>query len=186
MECRVELPPPRAEPREARLRIEFATLYPGFPPGNWLSARELNDMVVAARLRAAGRAGATLRGRMLDARHFEFRGGTARQSARQTRVTDQQDRQLPESLWAAGASPDSPVRQVLLRHEYAAWYPMIPPGLWLPAHAVAGILGRPRPSPYGFQVPRRPLDPAHFGFRAGSTGAGPRRSHTRATDGWGR
>ena len=61
-------------PRECRLRPEFGTLYPGVPAGEWRPAAELLDSVIAARLRAGRRSGELLRGRLLDQRHFEFRG----------------------------------------------------------------------------------------------------------------
>jgi hypothetical protein len=59
--------------REARLRPEHATRYPGIEAGLWQSAAVLCDRV---------RAGGLLRGspigwrdRALPAEHFEFRGG---------------------------------------------------------------------------------------------------------------
>jgi hypothetical protein len=65
-------------PRECRLRPEFATLYPGVPAGQWKPAGELLDCVIAARLRAGRQSGELLRRVLLDERHFEFRGGTER------------------------------------------------------------------------------------------------------------
>jgi hypothetical protein len=61
--------------RQARLRPECATLYPGVPPGEWRPIGELLDCVAAARLRGGRRSGELLRGRPLDDRHFDFRGG---------------------------------------------------------------------------------------------------------------
>ncbi len=59
--------------REARLRPEHATRYPGIQAGEWESAAVLCDRVLA---------GGLLRGspmgwcdRVLAAEHFEFRGG---------------------------------------------------------------------------------------------------------------
>jgi hypothetical protein len=71
-----------SEKREARLRPEFAALYPGVAPDRWVGAQEMNDMVVAARLRAGRRSGELLAlgNRLLDPRHFEFRGGEAGRS----------------------------------------------------------------------------------------------------------
>jgi hypothetical protein len=63
------------ERREARLRPEFAHLYPGIAPDRWVSAHDMNDMVISARLQAGRRSGEILGSRLLDARHFEFRGG---------------------------------------------------------------------------------------------------------------
>lgn len=63
----------RTAAREARLRPECAPLYPGIPPGEWLSAAVLADRVLAGRL--LRRACKALQGRMLVEEHFEFRGG---------------------------------------------------------------------------------------------------------------
>jgi hypothetical protein len=61
--------------REARLKAEFAHLYPGLKPriwynAAWLSARQF------ARVPCDGRA-ASIEA-MLNEAHFEFRGGTRR------------------------------------------------------------------------------------------------------------
>jgi hypothetical protein len=61
--------------RQARLRPEYATLYPGVPADEWKPIGELIDCVASARLRSGRRSGELLRGRALDDRHFEFRGG---------------------------------------------------------------------------------------------------------------
>ena len=60
--------------REARLRPEFASLYPGIPPGEWYRAAQLADIVWAHRLER-GQASFQLRERVLSAEHFEFRRG---------------------------------------------------------------------------------------------------------------
>jgi hypothetical protein len=77
--------------RQARLRPEYAVLYPGIPAEEWKPIGELLDCVAAARLRAGRRSGELLRGRLLDDRHFDFRGGGERppgRSGTRTRVTD--------------------------------------------------------------------------------------------------
>ncbi len=61
--------------REARLKPEYTHLYPGLEPGvwyraAWLSARQF------ARQPCDGEASSIAR--MVDERHFEFRGGRAR------------------------------------------------------------------------------------------------------------
>lgn len=59
--------------REARLRPEFAVLYPYLTPGLWEPANVLADRVVGAILgRPDGRF--ISRERALDPEHFEFRG----------------------------------------------------------------------------------------------------------------
>jgi hypothetical protein len=61
------------EPREARLRPEFAALYPYLSPGVWLPAAVVSDHVIGAILgRPDGRF--MNRERALDPEHFEFRG----------------------------------------------------------------------------------------------------------------
>jgi hypothetical protein len=57
--------------RQARLKPEFAALYPGFEPGVWRPAAE-----AAAQLLAMMRsANAAFEERVMNERHFEFRGG---------------------------------------------------------------------------------------------------------------
>jgi hypothetical protein len=77
--------------RQARLRPEFADLYPGVPANEWRPIGELLDCVASARLRGGRRSGELLRGRPLDDRHFEFRGGGDRPPGRgigRSRATD--------------------------------------------------------------------------------------------------
>jgi hypothetical protein len=66
--------------RQARLRPEYAPLYPGVPADEWRPIGELLDCVASARLRSGRRSGELLRGRALDDRHFDFRGGGDRPS----------------------------------------------------------------------------------------------------------
>jgi hypothetical protein len=59
--------------REARLRPEFAHLYPGLTPGRWEPASRIAEAVLA-NLLLHEMGDAPLQGR-LDEAHFEFRGG---------------------------------------------------------------------------------------------------------------
>jgi hypothetical protein len=60
--------------REARLRPEFAHLYPGLAPGRWEPAARIAEAVLAnALLQQMGTAPPP--DRLLDEAHFEFRGG---------------------------------------------------------------------------------------------------------------
>jgi hypothetical protein len=59
--------------REARLRPEHATRYPGIPAGVWESASVLCDRVLAGGLLRG--APVDWRERVLPTEHFEFRGG---------------------------------------------------------------------------------------------------------------
>jgi hypothetical protein len=59
--------------REARLKHEFAHLYPPLTPGQWETAGQMADRMVAWLLRA-GR-GYLAPARALRSEHFDFRGG---------------------------------------------------------------------------------------------------------------
>jgi hypothetical protein len=62
--------------REARLRTEFAHLYPPLEAGRWESAALMADRLVAWLLRQPDR-GYIAPERVLRSEHFEFRGGTS-------------------------------------------------------------------------------------------------------------
>ena len=57
--------------REARLRPEFAELYPGIEPGVWHTAATLAEHLLARLMREGA---APLPPRVLHPAHFEFRG----------------------------------------------------------------------------------------------------------------
>lgn len=59
--------------REARLRSEFAYLYPGIQPGIWVPARLLVDREVVRQERRRRELPAGGRMRDLNDQHFEFR-----------------------------------------------------------------------------------------------------------------
>lgn len=64
---------PLGERREARLRPEHATRYPGIEANLWEPAAVLCDRVLAGGLLRGSPVG--WRDRVLPAEHFEFRGG---------------------------------------------------------------------------------------------------------------
>ena len=68
------MPSEPARPREARLRYQFAAMYPGIAPGVWTNAATMTDMVVVVRLRR-GEVAVLQRDRVLDPDHFIFRYG---------------------------------------------------------------------------------------------------------------
>lgn len=59
--------------REARLKPEFAPLYPGVEPGVWYTAATLAEHLLARFLRHE-ESSPSLPERILDDHHFEFRG----------------------------------------------------------------------------------------------------------------
>lgn len=59
--------------REARLRPEFADLYPELTPGQWEPAARIAEVVLARYLLQRMTDGTPERA--LDETHFEFRGG---------------------------------------------------------------------------------------------------------------
>jgi hypothetical protein len=59
--------------RQARLRPEFASIYPGLPAGEWTSARLLADRVLARVVDGEPPPDESLRQRVLPPEHFEFR-----------------------------------------------------------------------------------------------------------------
>ena len=85
----------RADVRQALLKSGFAHLYPGIPPGEWQPASVMADMVRA--LRTASRQGVSqVRDRVLDQRHFEFRGRLSaggQDDQKRTRLEDRRHRQ---------------------------------------------------------------------------------------------
>lgn len=61
--------------REARLRPEYASLYPGVQPGIWMAASAIGQQLLLWHLTAP----ATPQGeRLMEEEHFEFRGGLKR------------------------------------------------------------------------------------------------------------
>ena len=73
--------------REVRLKPEYAVLYPGLEPGVWVAAAMAAEHILA-RIRTLH--DPVLLGRVLDERHFEFRGGAdgLRPADARERLTD--------------------------------------------------------------------------------------------------
>lgn len=84
----------RADVRQALLKSGFAHLYPGIAPGEWQPAAVMVDQVLALRSGTLpARSGH--RDRVLDGRHFEFRGrlsAGALDDQRRSRLEDRQVR----------------------------------------------------------------------------------------------
>jgi hypothetical protein len=76
------------EVREARLRPEFAPLYPGVEPGAWQDAVALAEQILSEHLLRPS-PGYMLSDRILAEEHFEFRGDhRKRPRIARTRRTD--------------------------------------------------------------------------------------------------
>jgi hypothetical protein len=75
--------------REARLRPEFAALYPGLEPSDWQDAIDLAEQVLSEHLLRSS-PGYMLSERVLAKEHFESRGGDPARRPRiaRTRRTD--------------------------------------------------------------------------------------------------
>lgn len=88
----------RADVRQALLKSGSAHLYPGIPAGEWQPATVMADMVSA--LPSAPRSSQGSRERVLDERHFEFRGrlsAGALDDQRRSRLEERRDRRLPDT-----------------------------------------------------------------------------------------
>ncbi|MEP6574158.1 MAG: hypothetical protein ABJD11_15770 [Gemmatimonadota bacterium] len=75
--------------REARLRPQFARLYPSLRAGQWELAAEIGSRILMWQLQQFGPV--ALGERLLPESHFEFRGGEPRpaeEAPRKSRVTD--------------------------------------------------------------------------------------------------
>ena len=84
----------RADVRQALLKSGSAHLFPGIPPGEWRPAAVMVDMVLALPS-GPGHGSAHSRNRVLDERHFEFRGrlsAGAQDDQRRNRLEDRRDR----------------------------------------------------------------------------------------------
>ena len=75
--------------RQARLRPEYALLYPGLEPGVWEDADDLAEQLLTQHLLRPS-PGFMLSGRVLPVEHFEFRGGDSagRPRSARTRCSD--------------------------------------------------------------------------------------------------
>lgn len=84
----------RADVRQALLKSGAAHLYPGIPPGEWQPANVMVDLVLALR-NAVSHGASQPRHRVLDERHFEFRGrlsAGAQDDQRRSRLEDRKER----------------------------------------------------------------------------------------------
>jgi hypothetical protein len=87
--------------REARLKPDYAHLYPGIEPGTWEPAGELAERALTCRLLLPSD-GFALAARPLRCGHFEFRGGVGPRLARPHRLVE--DPRAPRARRAAGGA----------------------------------------------------------------------------------
>lgn len=84
----------RADVRQALLKSGFGHLYPGIPPGEWQPASVMVNLVLLSRSGVRTQV-AVDRDRVLDERHFQFRGlpsaGT-QDDQRRSRLEDRRKR----------------------------------------------------------------------------------------------
>lgn len=88
----------RADVRQALLKSGFSHLYPGIPPGEWHPASVMVDLVLAARPSSRHTPGVD-RERVLDERHFQFRGlpsAGSQDDQRRSRMEDRRQRRSGE------------------------------------------------------------------------------------------
>jgi len=64
--------------REARLREQFAELYPGIDPGGWIPVETLLRLVTDLIHRDQSKSGVINGPRLLRDEHFDFRGASVR------------------------------------------------------------------------------------------------------------
>lgn len=84
----------RADVRQALLKSGFSHLYPGIPTGEWHPAAVMVNLVLSVRS-GPSRVAALDRDRVLDERHFQFRGlpsAGSQDDQRRTRLEDRTQR----------------------------------------------------------------------------------------------
>jgi hypothetical protein len=157
--------------REARLRPEYAHLYPALEAGAWEPAVVLGRRLLVWSLIQPKpvRFGP----RLLRDSHFEFRGRAADGSA---------DPQAPGVAQLRRRGDRVAHRECRLRPEFASHYPHMPAGEWLSAdHAIALLLEQ-RGIDSVEELGERPLAPEHFEFRGGARRGERAALRTRAED----
>jgi hypothetical protein len=78
----------RARSRQARLRSEYASRYPKIAVATWYPVLTAVRKVKRQLLLGDPRSSPRSSGRILNDRHFEFRGGVARDASLRTRAGD--------------------------------------------------------------------------------------------------
>ena len=114
----------------------------------------------------------------LQRRYAPLRGN----SSSRDRTVIPEEREQREQRRAAVPKAPGWVREARLRSQFAAEYPGIVPGIWMPvAELSARLIERVRAARQEGRHTRT-FDPTHFEFRGGSQTPRPRASRTRSTD----
>ncbi|HWB43782.1 MAG TPA: hypothetical protein VG500_21145 [Gemmatimonadales bacterium] len=87
--------PAQARGREARLRSDFAYLYPGLNAGAWTPVEVLINRVVTLLYGDPGNSGRITGARLLREDHFEFRGSSPRPEGWPSGLTRMSDAAAP-------------------------------------------------------------------------------------------
>jgi hypothetical protein len=147
----------RPSMRQARLKPEFADLYPPLEADEWIPAAVASARMLLWQTRQPGATG--LAERTLDPQHFDFRGGPAAGESPRTAGTRFGDH---------GETGEPLRREARLRADFAHLYPSLPMDTWLGAAEVGALLLRWIAG--GGASPRlgaRLLPEEHFEFRGG-------------------
>ena len=147
----------RPSTRQARLRPEFAGLYPPLESGEWIPAAVASARMLLWQTRQPGATG--LAQRTLDPLHFEFRGGPEVEGSSRTAGTRFGDH---------GETGVPLRREARLKTAFAHLYPSLPTDTWVGAAEVGSLLLRWIAG--GGASPRlgaRLLPAEHFEFRGG-------------------
>ncbi|HUF34779.1 MAG TPA: hypothetical protein VMN37_02460 [Gemmatimonadales bacterium] len=147
----------RPSMRQARLRPEFADLYPPIDPAEWIPAAVASARMLLWQTRQPG--AASLGQRTLDPRHFDFRGGAVGGGAER----------LPGTRFGDHGESGSPLRrEARLRAGFAGLYPLLPSDTWMNAAELGATLLR-WVTTGGTTVKLGPrlLPEEHFEFRGG-------------------
>ena len=143
--------------RQARLKPEFASLYPPLESGEWIPAAVASARMLLWQTRQPGATG--LAQRTLDPLHFEFRGGPEVDGSSRTAGTRFGDH---------GETGVPLRREARLRSAFGHLYPSLPTDTWMGAAEVGSLLLRWIAG--GGASPRlgaRLLPEEHFEFRGG-------------------
>ena len=87
--------PAQTRGREARVRADFAYLYPGIESAAWTPVEVLINRVVTLLYGDAAKAGRITGGRLLREDHFEFRGSSPRPEGWPAGLTRMSDAAAP-------------------------------------------------------------------------------------------